>query len=153
MKTFLICVLLSITLTILAGYLVIPLLRKLKANQPILSYVKIHDKKSGTPTMAGIFFIPISIIVFLIFKNESDYLALLTIAITLAFMLVGFIDDYIKIKLKRNEGLTAVQKLLFQIAISVIASYFCYKSGLNFMYLPFANKTINLGYFTIFLNV
>ncbi len=103
--------------------------------------------------MGGLFFVPIAILVFFLFTSGKNSLSVLTVAITAGFMLVGFIDDFLKIKLKRNEGLTALQKLLFQIAISIIASYFAFDSGLCFIYLPFTDKALNVGFFSIPINV
>ena len=125
MKTFVLCWLVSVILTIILGVLVLPLLKKLKVGQPILKYVTEHKSKSGTPTMGGVFFIISACVAFLIFTSEKNRLGVLALAITLAFMIVGFIDDFIKIKFNKNEGLTALQKLLFQIGISLIASIGC----------------------------
>lgn len=152
MKIFLIGGLLSIILTVVLGFLALPLLKKLKVGQPILKYVKEHYVKGGTPTMGGVFFILSSAIVFLIVTNGDNRLSILALAITLAFTLVGFIDDFIKIKFKRNEGLSALQKILFQTVISLVASYFAYESGIDFSYIPFTTKTFSLGAFSILVN-
>ena len=58
-----------------------------------------------------------------------------------------------KIKFHKNEGLTPLQKILFQLSISIIASYFAYESGVNFFYLPFTNKSISVGVLSIPINV
>ena len=138
--------------TTILGYITIPLLKKLKIGQPILKYVEKHALKNGTPTMGGLFFIIPPIIIFLIASKGERSLAILSIAIILAFMLVGFIDDFLKIKGKDNQGLTPLQKIIFQISIAVISCYFSYKSGLDFVFLPFSKTNLNLGYFTILLN-
>ncbi len=153
MKTQIICFIISSLITLLVGFAFLPFLKKLKLKQPILKYVDEHKSKSGTPTMGGLFFIVGGIFTYLIFNRESSRLSNLTIAITLGFMLVGFIDDYLKIKFKHNEGLSVVQKLLFQLIVSLIASYFSYQSGLDFLYLPFSKVKISLGLYVIFLNV
>ena len=77
----------------------------------------------------------------------------MVLAIVLAFMIVGFIDDFLKIKLKRNLGLTAMQKTLFQLIISLWGAFYVYESGLDFVYIPFTLKRLHLGYFSIILNV
>ena len=97
MKNFILCWLVSVVLTIITGFLVLPLLKKLKVGQPILKYVAEHKTKSGTPTMGGLFFIVSACVAFLIFTSGKNRLSLLAHAITLAFMLVGFIDDFLKI--------------------------------------------------------
>ena len=152
MKTLIVGLLISAILTIITGFLVLPLLKKLKIGQPILKYVTEHKSKSGTPTMGGVFFVLSATAVFLIFTSGRNRLGVLALAITIGFMAVGFIDDFLKIKLNRNEGLTALQKLLFQIGISLIASFFAYESGLDFLYLPFTDKKLSISYFSIPLN-
>ncbi len=153
MKTQILCFIISSLITLLVGFAFLPFLKRLKFKQPILKYVDEHKSKSGTPTMGGLFFILGGIFAFLVFNRESSMLSNLTIAITLGFMLVGFIDDYLKIKFKHNEGLSVIQKLLFQLIVSLIASYFSYQSGLDFLYLPFSKVKISLGLYVIFLNV
>lgn len=138
--------------TAILGYFTIPLLKKLKIGQPILKYVEKHNLKSGTPTMGGLFFILPPIIIFLIASNGEKSLAILSIAIIIGFMIVGFIDDFLKIKGKDNQGLTALQKIIFQISIAIIACYFSYKSGLDFVFLPFTKNSLSLGYVAILVN-
>ncbi len=152
MKTLIEGLLISAILTVITGFLVLPLLKRLKVGQPILKYVTEHKSKSGTPTMGGVYFVLSATAVFLIFTSGKNRLGVLALAITLGFMAVGFIDDFLKIKLNRNEGLTALQKLLFQIGISLIASFFAYESGLDFLYLPFSDKKLNIGLISIALN-
>ena len=152
MKLLLIVFLFSAVLSVILGYLSIPLLKKLKVGQTILSYVEEHKSKNGTPTMGGLFFVLSAIIVFLVFAKTDLYISIVCISIILAFLIVGFIDDYIKIKTKNNQGLTAGQKLIFQISISLIASVFAYKNGFDFLYLPFTKTTVYLGFGSIILN-
>ncbi len=153
MKTQIICFILSSLVTLIVGYAFLPFLRKLKFKQPILKYVSEHKSKSGTPTMGGLFFIIGGVFTFLVFNKENSRLSNITIAITLGFLVVGFIDDYLKIKFEHNEGLSVMQKLLFQLVVSAIASYFAYQSGLDFLYLPFSKTKVSLGVYVIFLNV
>lgn len=153
MKTQILCFIISSLVTVILGFAFLPFLKKLKLKQPILKYVDEHKSKRGTPTMGGLFFIVGAIFTFLIFNRESSRISNLTIAITLGFMMVGFIDDYLKIKFKHNEGLSVMQKLLFELIVSVIASYFAYQSGLDFLYLPFSKIKVSLGFYVIFLNV
>lgn len=152
MKNYLFIGAVSIIITTIIGYFCIPLLKKLKIGQPILKYVEIHNEKSGTPTMGGLFFIIPPIILFILSAKGEKGLSILSIAIILAFMIVGFIDDFLKIKGKDNQGLTATQKIIFQTSIALISAYFSYRSGLDFAYLPFTKTKINLGYFAILLN-
>ena len=152
MKLLLTIFLFSAVLSVILGYLTIPLLKKLKIGQTILSYVDKHKSKNGTPTMGGLFFILSGIIVFFIFAKTDLYISIVSISVILAFLIVGFIDDFIKIKNKDNQGLTAGQKLIFQISVSLIASVFAYKNGFNFLYLPFTKTTVYLGFLSIIFN-
>lgn len=153
MKIYLIAFLLSLVLAVIFGFTLLPILRKIKINQPILKYVKEHSSKSGTPTMGGLFFIISAIISFFAFSKDNNKLSIITILIVVGFMIIGFLDDFLKIKLKENKGLSVFQKLVFIICVSIIASIIAYDSGLNFLYLPFTNCKLSLGYFTIILNV
>ncbi len=114
-----------------------PLLKRLKAGQYILGYVKEHKNKSGTPTMGGLAFITSVIIVSVIFYRFQDKTVNLTLITVGGFMLVGFLDDFLKIYRKENEGLKPYQKIIFQLAIAVIAAVFCYKNGITKLYVPF----------------
>ena len=118
MKILLFGVLLCLTISILSGIITIPILRKIKAKQPIYKYVDMHKEKNGTPTMGGLFFILPSVILFLFLRGENSFMALISLAIGLSFMVVGFIDDFIKIKFEKNEGLKPYQKIIFQISLS-----------------------------------
>ena len=153
MKRYLIAEFVATLISIILGYLIIPILKKFKFKQSILGYVEEHKSKSGTPTMGGLFFVLSITISFFIFKSGFSKISVMALAITLGFFIVGFLDDFIKIKFKRNLGLTAIQKTIFMLIVSIIASIFSYRQGLDFIYLPFINKTINLGVFSIILNV
>lgn len=128
---------------------IISLLKKEKIKQTILHYVENHKSKNGTPTMGGlIFLISISIISFICFKGLNSY-SKITVLIFLAYGLVGFIDDFIKFKFKRNEGLLPYQKIIFQLFISLIIGLFIYnKIGGNILF-PFLNKYIDFGVWII----
>lgn len=124
-----------------------PLLKKLKAGQYILGYVKEHYKKSGTPTMGGLAFITATIIVAVIYYRFSDRVVNLTLITVAGFMLVGFIDDFLKVYRKENEGLKPYQKILFQSAIAVIAAVFCYLNGMTALSVPFGGGLeIDIGW-------
>ncbi len=149
MAKLILAVLSSLALTVLLGYCVIPILKKIKAGQPILKYVETHKDKNGTPTMGGLFFISASIIIFAFFGGFTGRIATVSVAIGLAFMSVGFLDDFIKIKLRRNEGLKAYQKIIFQVSIAVLAGTFAFVNGITQFNLPFVNQRIELGFWTI----
>lgn len=151
MKTYLIAVILAFILSFVLGSLTIPILRKIKAGQPILKYVDVHKEKNGTPTMGGLFFILSAVIVFFLLNGKESRIAVVSVVIGLAFMVVGFLDDFIKVKNKRNEGLKAYQKIIFQLSIAVFSALFCYKNGLTAFNIPFTKERIDFGGFSIFV--
>ncbi len=148
-KIFSVATLSSFLIALFGGALVIPFLKRLKAGQPILEYVEEHKKKSGTPTMGGLFFIPAAAITFFLFGGAKSRLAVVSLTIGLSFMLVGFLDDYLKITQKRNEGLKPYQKIIFQSAIALVAGVFAYKNGITSFFVPFAKRKVDLGWATI----
>lgn len=147
MKSLITVCLISFISTIVLGLISLPLLKKLKAGQTVLGYVNEHKHKNGTPTMGGLFFILPAVVVYIIFGQGR--ISNVAAVIGLAFMIVGFIDDFIKIKLKRNEGLKAYQKILFQLSIAVIAGVYCFYNGITVFHIPFTDKNLDLGYFSI----
>ncbi len=137
--------------TLIISPFIISLIKREKVKQVILNYVEAHSTKSGTPTMGGIIFlISIPIVSMICFDGES-LLAKMSILIFLAYGLVGFLDDFIKFKFKRNLGLRAYQKIIFQLLISLSVGYFVYKSNLigGVCVIPFTRLTIDLGVWII----
>lgn len=137
MKVSLIALLTAFTVSFALTACLMPLLRKLKAGQYILGYVKEHEKKNGTPTMGGLAFITAIVGVAIVFYRFSDKTVNLTLITVTGFMLVGFIDDFLKIYRKENEGLKPYQKILFQLAIAVIAAVYCYINDITRLSVPF----------------
>ena len=99
MKNEILAFLIAFFLALVCGFIAIPLLKKIKAGQTILKYVEEHKQKQGTPTMGGLFFVIPSCGVYIILGGFESRITLLAVAIGLAFMLVGFLDDFLKIKL------------------------------------------------------
>lgn len=149
LKVIFLALIFSLFLCATLGYFFIPILKKVKAGQPILHYVKTHKSKDGTPTMGGLFFILPSSLAFIIFGGIKNNFSMVILAIGIAFMIVGFLDDFIKIRYKTNQGLRAYQKIIFQLSIAVIAGFYAYKNGLTRYYLPFSKSCVELGIFTI----
>lgn len=137
MKTIFIVILSAFGASLALLLMLLPLLRKLKAGQYILGYVKEHKSKSGTPTMGGLAFICAVIIVGFCFTGFKNGEANLTFAVTAGFMLIGFLDDFLKIYHKENEGLKPYQKILFQTAIATVAAVYCYINGITKLNIPF----------------
>ena len=108
---------------------------------------KSHLKKQGTPSMGGIIFLPALAICSLAFTRFNSN-AVVTVVITLAYGLVGFIDDYIKVVKKRSLGLRAWQKIVFQLIVT-IAFYFYITQYTDLgtdIFIPFVNTYIDLGF-------
>lgn len=108
----------------IAGPAVIRALRRLKFGQKILEDgPKWHMSKQNTPTMGGLIFIlgiAVAVVAAVVIGQWGDPRPLYMLALSLVFGAIGFIDDYTKVKKKRNKGLTAMQKLLLQIAAAAL---------------------------------
>ncbi len=117
--------------------LAIDMLKRLKAGQSVLGYVTQHEGKSGTPTIGGVIFLLPIIVILLI---EFTPFSLVTASLIFGFAVLGFLDDFIKIKFKRNMGLKAYQKIIGQLGLSAIAAYFVYSSPYigTAVHIPFA---------------
>lgn len=143
-----ITVLASAVLTGVIGLLLLPILRALKAGQSIREIGPTwHNSKAGTPMMGGLMFI-ISLVICLLaqipaIKTKTVFYVL---GLGLCFGLVGFLDDFFKLKFKRNLGLTALQKAMLQMAVSALYLYLLLKEGslTQNIAIPFVEKTIHV---------
>lgn len=131
MKNYLFAFLCAGALTAVIAALCIPLLKKRKAEQTILKYVEEHKSKNGTPTMGGLFFVIAVIAVFFAFGGGKGRVGAVSAVFGAAYMITGFLDDFIKIKFRQNEGLKPYQKIVFQVFIGLIAGGFAYKTALR----------------------
>ena len=146
------CALGAFLLTLLFGRFLIPALRALKAGQSIREIgPKWHNSKAGTPTMGGIMFIAAAVICTVAggwgpMRAEGERTHLYVLAIALCYGLIGFLDDFVKVKLKRNLGLTALQKFALQLAIAVGYLLILLKNGdlTCDLYIPFANVELTI---------
>ena len=113
-------VLIAFAISVALGPIVIPFLRRLKMGQTErVDGVQSHLKKAGTPTMGGIIFLLAVVITSLFYLK--DYPKILPILfLTLGFGIIGFLDDYLKVVLKRSDGLLAWQKFLLQIVVTAV---------------------------------
>jgi len=144
--TFIITTLLSSLITFIS----IPVLKKIKIKQIIREEgPKKHYLKQGTPTMGGVFFIPIGIIISnILYFNNQDYKIILTLSLLIiSFMLIGLIDDFLSLKKKFNTGLTSNQKLVLQFFISLIFIIICASNDFISNNIQITNKIINIGNF------
>lgn len=118
-------------ISLILGRIIIPILRKLKAGQSIREIgPKWHNSKAGTPAMGGIVFILSSLIGSVaLCALFGDWTALLVFAFALIYGLIGFADDFVKVRKKRNLGLTSWQKLILQLAAAAAYLFLLYKLG------------------------
>ncbi|MDF2855603.1 MAG: mraY [Neobacillus sp.] len=151
-------ILMGFLITVLLSPIFIPFLKRLKFGQSIREEgPKSHLAKTGTPTMGGIMILFSIIITTLVMTgkfSEPTVKTYLLVIVTFGFGLLGFLDDFIKVVLKRNLGLTSRQKLLGQIIISVIF-YFIYKQNdfSTVISLPFSDFSFDLGWGFVFFIV
>lgn len=143
----------SFVLTLLIGRFLIPELRKLKAGQEIREDGPTwHKSKAGTPTMGGIMFIlGAGVTVFILgwsFMLEGVFWHLYVYLFALIFGLIGFVDDYRKVRQHQNEGLTARQKFILQLAAAVVFLVLMRYEGLltNDLYIPFLNMSFTINW-------
>ena len=143
----------SFITSVIAGLFIMPLLKKLGVKQHVRDDgPETHFKKEGTPSMGGIIFL-ISIFIMgllvIIKYPTSRQTLLILVGSTLIFALIGFIDDYLKIKNNRSLGLKAWQKILLLLIASGLVTY-CITEVLNLgteTYIPFIRKFFDLGYY------
>ena len=138
----------SCALTGVVGWFLLPVLRALKAGQSIREVGPTwHNSKAGTPMMGGLMFIIGAVLVVLgnLFFME-DYSVIFVLALALCFGFVGFLDDFTKIKYKRNLGLTSIQKAMLQAAVSALFLYVMFRTGAmsTELYIPFAQLSFTL---------
>ena len=140
---------LALLISTLVAPFIIKYTKKLKAAQTILEYVKEHSSKEGTPTMGGIIFLTSFLIVSLLLLGKDSTLAFVSLASAIAFGILGFLDDFIKIRFKQNQGLKAYQKIIGQVGISIILAYFVYRFVGSEIFLPFTLTKVNFGFWII----
>ena len=134
------------------GYFMIPILKKLNAGQKISVFVgENHQRKSGIPTVGGLIFIVPTFITILIMyftkKISINSNLLIILFVFISYGLLGFIDDYLKLKKKKNEGLTEIQKLFGQVLIAVVFFYIYMKSGSEpLLWFHAFNLKVNIGW-------
>ena len=125
------------------GHFLLPVLRALKAGQSVRSIGPTwHNNKAGTPLMMGLMFIGSTLVCLLLnLPNTQEYSAIYVFVLAFCFGAIGFLDDYCKVRKKRDMGLTAIQKFLLQGAVSAVFLYVLYMEGILTcdLYIPFFN--------------
>ncbi len=134
--------------------IIIKIFKKHSARQTILGYVEEHKSKNGTITMGGVVFI-ITTLLLSFFFLEFNTKWFMVLLFSIFFGLLGFMDDFIKIRYKQNLGLKPYQKIIGQLGLSIIFALFVfYFSGqAGNIFLPFSTKSIDIKYFAIVLIV
>ncbi len=119
---------LSLCFSCLIAPVVVLLCKKLKASQSILHYVDKHASKQGTPTMGGTIFLLAMLFSCFLMVKENQILSWFVIIITFAYGILGFMDDFIKIRHHQNEGLKPYQKIVGQVGVAIAVAVFLYLS-------------------------
>lgn len=145
-------VLISFVLSVILGPLVIPVLRRLKMDQTEREDgVQSHLKKAGTPTMGGVMILLAVVITSVIYIGRYPKIIPI-LFLTLGFGLIGFLDDYLKVVMKRSDGLYPKQKMGLQIVVTAIFAYYIVKVAkipLTLL-IPFSDgKYLDLGIFAV----
>lgn len=144
-------ILLSFAITAVLGPILIPFLRKLKVGQTEREELESHQVKTGTPTMGGIMILIAVSVTSVIFLR--DYPRIIPILfLTVGFGIIGFLDDYLKVVLRRPDGLLAWQKMLLQIVVTSIFAYYLlhYTDVSLAMLIPFSGgKYLDLGWLAV----
>ena len=134
-------------IVVILGPIFIPMLTKFKFGQTVRDDgPQTHLQKNGTPTMGGVIMI-IAILITGLTRAKIDKDLLVGLICITGFGLVGFLDDFIKIKMKRSLGLKAYQKIILQFALALFVSYYQYSASPSAtqMMVPFIDIVINLG--------
>lgn len=149
--TYVMPVILSFGITVLMGPIMIPFLKRIKAGQTVREDgPRTHLKKNGTPTMGGLLILLAIVVTSLVYVQEYPRIIPI-LFLTLGFGLVGFLDDYLKVVLKRSMGLSPSQKMTFQLIVTgIYAAYMTAQgSGVLLMKIPFSDKLLDFGFFDI----
>lgn len=130
------CIILGLFTSLLIGLIIVPYFKKIKINQKVSHLInKRHLAKDGTPTMGGIIFVLgtiISLLILYLFKKiKLSYNLGIIIISFVSYALLGFTDDYIKIRFKNNKGLSILTKFFIQLIIGIILFYLYLIAGNN----------------------
>ncbi len=145
-------VLISFAISVILGPIIIPFLRKLKMGQTErVEGVQSHLKKAGTPTMGGVIFLIATVITSLFYVR--DYPKVIPVLfLTLGFGIIGFMDDYLKVVLRRSDGLLPWQKFSLQVVVTAVFTYYLVNyTDVNLaMRIPFwSDHYLNLGWLAV----
>lgn len=153
LRSSVLVLMLGFIVSVILGFIIIPLLKKLKASQSLSSYLDLaHSSKKGTPTMGGVIFIFGTLIVIYILSlfNMIDFSLnfLIVIFTFISYAFIGFLDDFLIIKRHNNKGLKEGEKFLLQIVVAVIFFYlFMRANNEPLLWIHFLNLKIDIGWF------
>lgn len=144
-------VILAFVISAVLAPVIIPFLRKLKVGQTERKELESHQKKMGTPTMGGIIILASVIITSLFYIK--DYPKIIPVLfLTVGFGIIGFLDDYLKVVLRRSDGLLPWQKMILQILVTAVFAFYMVKvSGVSLlMLIPFSGgKYWDIGWVAV----
>ena len=150
--TIFIPVLIAFILSVIMGPVIIPVLRKLKmGHTERVEGVQSHLKKAGTPTMGGVIILLAVVITSVIYIGKYPQIIPI-LFMTLGFGLIGFLDDYLKVVMKRSDGLYPKQKMALQIVVTAIFAFYMvrYSEISLAMLIPFTGgKYLDIGWLAI----
>lgn len=141
----------SFILSLIFGFILIPFLKKIHANQRLSIYlIEAHKSKKNTPTMGGLIFIIPSLIVMLLLylfnKISFSYNLLIIIFTFISYFLIGFIDDYLIIKRDNNKGLSEASKFLMQLFVAVIFFYLFMHDNEPLLWIHTIHLKLDIGF-------
>ena len=114
-------------LSVIIGFFYVPYMKKLKIKQNVSSFLPHHKKKNQTPTMGGgIFIIPTVVTVLvlgLLDMIDLNYNLWILMVVFLSYGFIGFIDDYTKVKMGNNKGISRKAKLIMQLFVAIVFFY------------------------------
>lgn len=119
-------VIMAFAITAILGPLIIPVLRRLKVGNTEREELKSHQKKTGTPTMGGLIIL-MAVIITSMFYISSYPKIIPILFVTVGFGVIGFFDDYLKVVLKRSDGLLAWQKMILEIVVTAVFAVYLAK--------------------------
>ncbi len=140
-------VLISFAISAVLGPVLIPFLRKLKIGNTEREELASHQVKNGTPTMGGLMILIAITVTSLVFMRSYPKIMPI-LFVTLGYGIIGFLDDYLKVVLKRSDGLLAWQKMLCEIVVTGVFAFYLVRADIPMtMLIPFSGgKYLNLGW-------